>query len=599
MNAALGWGLALGTGLVVAWIAYPAGSLQRMRLALAALRVLAVALVLALVLDLPIGVARPPQPLVALDVSSSWLRSGDTAAWRMAGDSARSATAAGGDLLLFGDSTRSGTIPSSPTDASSVVAPVLQRAAAAGQRIVVVTDGALDDAEVLQQALPGSRVVVMPARMVADRAVSDVSAPAEGRVGDTITLQARIVADGAVNAGTTLRWTLNDAALGQSAVPALAAGGDAVIETRVVVPAGDSVAVLRASLAAGADAYPRNDSVALAFRRDARQRVVIISTAPDADIRDVAAALRANVAMPTDVYYRIAPGRWLRDGGLTAVQEPAVRAAVMGASLAVLHGDTSAVGLPASLGTRALLLLSPPAADAPELLVRAAPSSPLQAALAGLVVESLPPLLVMSPTRGGVTALSAAPGMPATGSTPIVAAIDGEVRRVVITAAGYSRWRARGGVSEVAFQALIGGATDWLLGARGKTAAPAPMFTLLRAGSDLRWRRGAQPRVLLSLVRDGDRTVRRDSLTFGAGAEATTPALQVGVWRGTVDGAPVVIPVSASREWLPRVVTLRSGQLNGPALALRRGARTLGWLYLASVLLLAAEWLLRRRVGLR
>ena len=599
MNAALGWGLALGSGLVVAWIAYPARSLQRMRLALAALRVVAVALVVALVLDLPIGVARPPAPIVALDVSSSWLRSGDTATWRIAGDSARSAATAAGDLVLFGDSARTATMPTRPVDVASAVAPVLQRAAAAGQRIVVVTDGALDDADVLQQALPGSRVVVMPARTVADRAVADITAPAEGRVGDTITLQARIVADGAVNAATTLRWTLNEVALGESVVPALVAGGDAVLETRVVVPAGDSVAVLRASLDAGADAYPRNDSVAIPFRRDARQRIVIVSTAPDADIRDVATALRTNVAMPTDVFYRIAPGRWLRDGGLTDVQEPAVRAAVKGASLAVLHGDTSAVGSPASLGTRALLLLSPPAADAPELLVRVAPSSPLQAALTGLVVDSLPPLLVLSPARGGVTALSAAPGMPTTGSTPIVAAIDGEVRRVVITAAGYSRWRARGGVSEVAFQALIGGATDWLLGARGKPAAPVPMFALLRAGSDLRWRRGAQSRVVLSLVRDGDRAVRRDSLLFGALAEATTPALDAGVWRGTVDGTAVVIPVSASREWLPRVVTLRSGQLNGPALAVRRGARSLGWLYLASVLLLAAEWLLRRRAGLR
>jgi hypothetical protein len=379
----------------------------------------------------------------------------------------------------------------------------------------------------------------------------------------------------------------------------LSAGSEAVIEIRVVVPAGDSAAVLRASLVAGGDAFPQNDTVGVAFRRDTRQRVVIVSTAPDADIRDVATALRASVAMPTDAYFRIAPGRWLREGELNPVEESVVRAAVRGASLAVLHGDTSAVGTPASLGTRALLLLSPPGDDARELLVRTAPSSPLQGAFAGLMVDSLPPLLVAQPARGGLVALNAALGTPTTGATPIVTAIDGDVRRVVVTAAGYSRWRARGGVSQVAFQALIGGATDWLLGARGR-AAVATLFTpLTRAGSEIRWRRGANAWSIVALTREGDRRQRRDSVIFGASPLASMPALSAGVWRGTVDGVPVLIPVSAAKEWLPRAPTVRSGVLNGEAAPVRRSARTLQWLYLAGVLLLAVEWLLRRRAGLR
>ena len=257
------------------------------------------------------------------------------------------------------------------------------------------------------------------------------------------------------------------------------------------------------------------------------------------------------------------------------------------------------MGSPSSLGTRALLLLAPPDDEAPELLVRAAPTSPLQAGLAGIVVESLPPLLASAPARGGVTALSAAPGFAAGGATPIVSATDGEVRRVLVTAAGYSRWRARGGVSEIAFQALVGASTDWLLGARGKAAVATLATPIARSGASLAWRRGAGPRSVVALVRDGDRRTRRDSLVFGAAGEALMPPLPEGLWRGTVDGAAVVIPVNASREWLPRPVTVRSGQLNGEAQPLRRGARSLGWLYLAAVLLLAAEWLLRRRAGLR
>lgn len=597
MSPALGWGLALGAGLLVSWIAYPTTAVARYRTALQALRVLAVVLVVALLLDLPIGAARPPAPLVALDVSASWTRGGDSTAWRSALDSANSAGAPG-QIVLFGDSVRAAMMPSQPADLSTLVGPVIQRAVAAGQRVVIITDGGLDDPDVLQQAVAGSRVVVLKPAGTPDRAIADMSAPGEGRIGDTIVVQARVTADAAATAGTTVRWLLDSKPLGESPVPPMAAGGEAVIEGRIVIPPGDSIAVLRAALASG-DVQPRNDSLAAAFRRGARQRVVIVSSAPDADVRDVAFALRANVALPTDVYFRISPGRWVRDNTFAPVEEATVRAAVRGATLAVLHGDTTVMGPPASLGTRALLLLSPPEGEAPELTVRAAPSSPLQASLSGMVVESLPPLMAISPARGGVAALNAAPGATATGAMPIVAAVDGDVRRVVVSAAGYSRWRARGGVSEAAFQALVGAATDWLLGARGRAAVAVPATAVVRAGTAVRWRRGAQPRSIVVLTRDEDRAVRRDSLVFGAAVETTMRSLGGGVWRGTVDGAPVVIPVSVSREWLPRVTTLRSGGLNGAAVALRRGAGAFSWLYLATVLCLAAEWLLRRRAGLR
>ena len=597
MSGGLGWALALGAGVFVSWLAYPAGGATRLRPALLALRVLAVVSVVALLLDLTIGTARPPEPLVALDASASWTRAGDSVSWRAAVDSARAEP--GVAIMLFGDSTRSAAIPDAPRDLASFVGPVLQRAAASGQRVVVVTDGALDDAESLQQAVAGSRLVVVDARTAPDLAIRDLSAPAEGRAGDTIAVTARVMADGATSAVRPLRWLLDDVVVAEATVPVLATRGDAVVESQVVVPPGDSIAVLRAVLQPGGDRQPRNDTIAAAFRRGARQRVVIVSTAPDADVRDVTTALRANVALPTDAFFRIAPGRWLRDGNLTPVDESVVRAAVRGASLAVLHGDTAAMGSPASLGTKALLLLAPPDGNAPELLVRAAPSSPLQAALGGLVIDSLPPLLASLPARGGLTALSAAPGIAATGAVPVVSVTEGPVRRVLITAAGYSRWRARGGVSEVAFQALVGGATDWLLGARGLSAIPMPVSQVQRAGLPVRWRRGAQPQAAVLLTRDGDRAVRRDTLAFADAAEASMPPLDAGIWRGTVDGAAIVVPVSPSREWLPHAVTLRSGLLNGEAVAVRRGARSLGWLYLATVLLLAAEWLLRRRAGLR
>lgn len=197
MNDLLGWGLALGAGIVVALVAYPAGAAPQLRTLLQALRVLSVALVTALLLDLAIGVARPPEPLVALDVSASWLQGGDSSAWRAARDSV--ASLGSGTLLLFGDSVRgAGAAPAAPPDAASLVTPLVQRAAASGQALVVVTDGALDDGDALQQAAPGSRVITVPVRAAADRAVVDISAPTEGRVGDTVSVQVRIVAGAAM-----------------------------------------------------------------------------------------------------------------------------------------------------------------------------------------------------------------------------------------------------------------------------------------------------------------------------------------------------------------------------------------------------------------
>jgi len=597
VNGMLGWGLAIGAGLAVAWLAYPAAAAARWRLRLMGVRSLAVMAIVALLLDLAIGSDRPSAPLVALDVSSSWTRSVDRSAWRAALDSARLA-AGDGELILFGDSARRDVLPESARDAASAVAPAVQLATLEGRRLLVITDGALDDPEALQQTAAGSRLLVMPPAPSADRAITDIGAPRDARAGDTITVTARVASDGVMPASATLRWLLDGIVLADVSVPVLPAGGEAVVESRVVIPVGDSLAVLRAVLAAD-DAQPRNDTLAVAFRRGARQRVVIVSTAPDADVRDLASALRTNVAMPTDAYYRIAPGRWLREGALQPVQESQVRAAVRGATLAVLHGDTASMGLPAALGTRALLLLVPPADEARELLVRVAPPSPLQGALSGMVVESLPPLLATTAARGGVAVLTAAPGFGVVGLIPIATVLDGEVRRMVVTAAGYGRWRARGGVSEAAFQAFVGAATDWLLAARGRTTAPELTAPVVRTGLPLGWRRGALATSALQLTRDGDRIATRASIQFADGALGTSPPLAAGIWRGTVDGAAVIVPVSQSREWLPRPIALRSGPLNGEARPIRRGARTLGWLYLASLLLLAAEWLLRRQAGLR
>jgi hypothetical protein len=65
-------------------------------------------------------------------------------------------------------------------------------------------------------------------------------------------------------------------------------------------------------------------------------------------------------------------------------------------------------------------------------------------------------------------------------------------------------------------------------------------------------------------------------------------------------GGPALLIVNASREWLPRAPVVQTGQVGGVVLA---GAaprlRSFGWIYVLLVVALCAEWLWRRRAGMR
>jgi hypothetical protein len=110
----LSWILAIVAGGAGAWLAYPsvasAGPITRVA---ALLRGLGVGLVAALALNVLVGAGRAPRPLVAIDVSKSWLRGRDSAAFVAARDAAE--RAAPDSLLAFGDSVRRADASSSAT----------------------------------------------------------------------------------------------------------------------------------------------------------------------------------------------------------------------------------------------------------------------------------------------------------------------------------------------------------------------------------------------------------------------------------------------------------------------------------------------------
>ena len=84
-----------------------------------------------------------------------------------------------------------------------------------------------------------------------------------------------------------------------------------------------------------------------------------------------------------------------------------------------------------------------------------------------------------------------------------------------------------------------------------------------------------------------------------SGPHSGTP-LAAGVYEVTSRGGMALLPVNESREWLPRaprVATAGSGGVLSADATPR--LRLFGWAYALAILMLCAEWIVRRTRGMR
>lgn len=458
----LTWALALALGCVLALATYArAGRLPR---AMFALRALGATLVLALLLNAPIGPTRRLAPRIALDASASWAAAADPTAWAAARMAADSALQAGGDsLVIFGSALRSAAlIPELPEDPSSRIGPVVEQARATGRPVVIVTDGKIDDAERLAELPEGSVVLTPPAGGAADLGVAPLDAPAAALIGDTIELRLLIKAGAVVDtASRNLTVSLGGRTLASPTVSALDPFGEREITLRVAIPAVDGDQALVAALS-GSDYLAANDTARTTISVVGSASVALISTSPDQDARFALSLLRQTQRGAVRGYWRVAPGQWREGDALRPVTEDAVRRALGAASLVVLHGDTALFG-PARQRARGALVLMPTPDASDEYYATGAGDSPLRAALTDLPWDALPPLRVGTPERGGLNALLARRAR-RTDERGIVTLREGTPRTVVVTAAGFWRWRTRGGRVSESFDALWGSIFDWVVG---------------------------------------------------------------------------------------------------------------------------------------
>ncbi|MCE9603206.1 MAG: hypothetical protein K8S21_13460 [Gemmatimonadetes bacterium] len=538
----LSWIFALAAGLALAALAYrvrpaaPAGTVY-------ALRAFAGTLMVALLLDAPLGPSRPLAPWVGIDVSASWRAGGDSTQWAAARAVVDSLRSAGADsVILFGDSLRSDTLPTAPADLASRVGPLVDAATAAGRPLVLVTDGLLDDPERIARLPRGSVVRVVQATARPDAALALLDAPGGALGGDTVPVRIVAKAGAAGSVATALELRLDDRVIAFAALPALEAFEEHEVRVVVPVPATDGTRRLRAALVAGAagpapgagsnlDAVAQNDTASAPLVVSGAAAATFISSAPDQDARFALSVLRGTRRGPVQAFWRVAPGQWRTDGSLRPATEAAVRQAASSAPLLVLHGDTAVFGAPRALGRGALVLFAPPVAGE-DYYPAGTGDSPVAAVLSGVPWDSLPPLDVAPRAPRGSAAVIARRARRFEERT-VFHLEDGARRTVIVPAAGLWRWRLRGGRASDAFDAVWGSIFDWV------------------------------------------------------GTEARS-------------GAPIAARERATAEWVPRRATVASGAV-GEGVPMDRAPRALTawWLAAAAIIALCAEWLLRRKIGLR
>ena len=556
------------------------------------------------VLLLNVSCPRPPaarRSIVLLDGSLSMTSGGrDWAAARRLADSL-------GEVRTFGDE-RPG-VDSLPNRGRSLLAPALTAAAASDRPVIVLTDGEIDDAtELPADLLARTRIDVLPRTSTRDVAVVNVDGPARVTAGDSLRYD------------ITVRFA-GDSGRDSAIVELRSDDAKRTLLTRRVVrgTGGDARAVLRAGtggITAGehllsvnvvdnSDAEPRTDVRMVHLSVAATPGVVLVANPGDWDARFLFRTIREVAALPARGYVRIGDS-WRTMTDLKPVSEDAMRQAIRGADLVVLKGR--AVDRASDVRGRGAWLWPSGGGDAAaqngDWYLTATPTSPIAAGLGGLPVDSFPPavqLTAAQPTSSGWVGLMAQAGRRGAPRPAFFGSESSGVRRVTTAVDGLWRWSFRGGSSEQGYRALVGATVTWLLGAPDSARGPAhPLRPVVTNGRPLafEWTGAGTAREVPIDFTGG--TSITDTLRFdGAGrAEVWLPP---GSWRYRLEGGAqgLVAVEQYSDELLPRPVTIASKAGSAITGSARTSARDWAWLFGLAVLGLCAEWMVRRKLGLR
>ncbi|HEU4698048.1 MAG TPA: hypothetical protein VFS40_02630 [Gemmatimonadales bacterium] len=518
-----------------------------------------------------------------------------------------------GEVRTFGDERPGG--DTLPERGRSLLAPALAAASASDRPVLVVTDGEIEDASDIPPDLlgrAGVRLVPRPGRP--DVAITAARGPQRLTAGDSLALEVevRVTGDTTVDSVAVVA-TAGDRTLARRR--AAVTGGAARLTLRApgtALPAGTHLVRVALDTAAdraarGRDAEPRTDARLLLVTVTPTPGVVLLADPADWDSRFLFRTLRDVAQFPVRGYVRLERDRWRSMTDLSVVSTDAVRRAARGADLLVLKGGTG--GYAEGSGARGVWLWPSGESGATVLpgdwYLAATTTSPLAGAFVGAPVDSFPPafrLTPLAPPADAWIALTAREGRRGPERAAVVGRAAGRRRELTVAVDGLFRWAFLGGSSEEAYRAWVAAAASWLLGGTDTTQGRArPVRPVVENGLPIvfEWTGPGAPGPLPVTWSAGSDT-RSDTLVFD-GAGRALAWLPVGTYRyrlqGGGDGLAAIEPYSA--ELVPHAVTLREKPARPVAAARRTAARDWAWLFGLCVLAFSAEWLFRRRLGLR
>ena len=552
-----------------------------------------------LLLDLTCAAPAGPasRPLVLLDGSLSMTAAGGR--WSEARDSAR----AWGEVRLFGDGPPGA--DSVPALGRSVLGPAVRAAAASDRRVIVISDGELDDINDLPgEALARVGVRRFPRAAIADLAIGRLVGPDRVTAGDTVRLDAEVRTYGAVQDSLRLEVRHADRVLARRSVR-LDTNGSATVTLAVPTTGLSGPVALTVALIAN-DAEPRDDSRLWLLTVTPTPGVVLIASPTDWDARFLFRAVRDVAQLPVRGYERVEAGRWRSMTSLAPISDGEVAQAARQADLLILKGAADL-----ARGTRARGIWRWPSGEGAETVIpgewyaSAAVTSPVAGAFVGAPVDSFPPLLQATPIEPGpgdwvgVNVQLARRGA----DRPVHVGQSLAARREVMTAAdGFWRWSFRGGASDQAYRALVASTISWLLsGADSTTGRARPLRSVVANGRPVvfDWSGVGTPVPVGVTLQSGGAT-RLDTLRFDGSGRARL-WVPPGQYRYALSGggAGLIAVDTWSEEWMPRPVVLQARDAPAVANEGQTNSRRWLWLFGLAVVGLAVEWVMRRRMGLR
>ena len=595
---------------------------------------------------------------VLLDVSASMSAgaspdaSEDGANWESTLGRAMELAEAGAQVLVFGENPRVVPLDSLdtllPVESASRLAPALARAAEAGAtEVIVLSDLRLDDpveAELSSGRFPFDVQIERTGGPVRNAGVARFELPPRAESGQPLSVGIALFSE-ETDPGDTIRvevWE-EERLVASVGVPPAEPGLLATATIRLPAPRDIGWLRYRLLVTLPGDRFEADDAKSAFTEVDPEEGgLVLLSLQPDWEPRFLLPVLAQVTGLDASGFLGLSGGRYLRlsSGGQVAppVDEAEVRRALSRADFVVMHGFGA--GAPDWVRTslaeapRAIVFPSDPAGAlaagveagphlegewyaTPDL-----PPSALAASLSGADLTGLPPLTAILPRRTQGAVPSPIP-LQRQGLGPAEAGLvldeNGGNRRVVVLASGFWRWAFRAGPDREAYRRLWAGVAGWLLASapQDRNAAVRPTKRVWSSNEPMEW--GAPGLIGEDVgltITVGDSVVLDTTVVVNAAGRARTRALPVAEYTYRITrpgedgslGSGRIESDGHSLELFRRPADIfpeGSGEAEGPPTGGLTGGRlgpplrTHPAPYLLILVLLSAEWIGRRRGGLR